>query len=145
PSGRPVRIACRRHEPKSAARQRMTGDDRRDQSMSETDPNTAFDPQQYVRQLTTRPGVYRMYDAAGEVLYVGKARNLKKRVSSYFLRTAGSPKTEAMLQQVQRIEVTITDTEDDALILESTLIKKHNPKYNILLRDDKSYPYLLIT
>ncbi|KEZ77249.1 excinuclease ABC subunit UvrC [Salinisphaera hydrothermalis] len=107
--------------------------------------DTGFDPNRYVRQLTTRPGVYRMYNAAGEVLYVGKAKNLKKRVSSYFLRASGSPKTEAMLDQVANIEVTITHTEDDALLLESTLIKKHRPRYNVVLRDDKSYPYLLIT
>ncbi|MGB7754619.1 MAG: excinuclease ABC subunit UvrC [Salinisphaera sp.] len=106
---------------------------------------TGFDPNRYVRQLTTRPGVYRMYNAAGEVLYVGKAKNLKKRVSSYFLRASGSPKTEAMLDQVANIEVTITHTEDDALLLESTLIKKHRPRYNVVLRDDKSYPYLLLT
>lgn len=107
--------------------------------------DTGFDPNRYVRQLTTRPGVYRMYNAAGEVLYVGKAKNLKKRVSSYFLRASGSPKTEAMLDQVADIEVTITHTEDDALLLESTLIKRHRPRYNVYLRDDKSYPYLLVT
>ncbi|ROO26574.1 excinuclease ABC subunit UvrC [Salinisphaera japonica] len=109
-----------------------------------TEPND-FDPNRYVRQLTSRPGVYRMYDAEGEVLYVGKAKNLKKRVSSYFLRASGNAKTEAMLDQVANIEVTITHTEDDALLLESTLIKKHRPRYNIVLRDDKSYPYLLLT
>lgn len=104
-----------------------------------------FDPNTYVRQLTTRPGVYRMYNAHGDVLYVGKAKNLKKRVSSYFLRASGSSKTEAMLDQVANIEVTVTHTEDDALLLESTLIKRHRPRYNVVLRDDKSYPYLMIT
>lgn len=104
-----------------------------------------FDPNTYVRQLTTRPGVYRMFNARGDVLYVGKAKNLKKRVSSYFLRASGSPKTEAMLDQVANIEVTVTHTEDDALLLESTLIKRHRPRYNVVLRDDKSYPYLMIT
>lgn len=113
--------------------------------MTDPAPQSLFDPQRYVRQLTTRPGVYRMYDADDDILYVGKARNLKRRVSSYFLGTPGSAKTEAMLHHVARVEVTITDTEDDALILESTLIKRHRPKYNILLRDDKSYPYLLLT
>lgn len=96
--------------------------------------DTGFDPNRYVRQLTTRPGVYRMYSAAGDVLYVGKAKNLKKRVSSYFLRASGNARTEAMLDQVANIEVTITHTEDDALLLESTLIKKHRPRYNICLR-----------
>lgn len=104
-----------------------------------------FDPNTYVRQLTTRPGVYRMYNTRGDVLYVGKAKNLKKRVSSYFLRASGSPKTEAMLDQVANIEVTVAHTEDDALLLESTLIKRHRPRYNIVLRDDKSYPYLMVT
>lgn len=106
---------------------------------------TGFDPNRYVRQLTQRPGVYRMYDAEGNVLYVGKAKNLKKRVSSYFLRASGNAKTESMLDQVADIEVTITHTEDEALLLESTLIKRHRPRYNVYLRDDKSYPYLLIT
>lgn len=106
---------------------------------------TEFDPKSYARQLTTRPGVYRMLDAEGEVLYVGKAKNLKKRVSSYFLRASGDPKTEAMVDQIADIEVTVTHTEDEALLLESELIKRHRPRYNIYLRDDKSYPYLYIS
>lgn len=104
-----------------------------------------FDPRSYVRQLTSRPGVYRMLDADGEVLYVGKAKNLKKRVSSYFLRASGNAKTESMVDQIAGIEVTVTHTEDEALVLESTLIKKLRPRYNIYLRDDKSYPYLFIS
>ncbi|MAA76137.1 MAG: excinuclease ABC subunit C [Salinisphaeraceae bacterium] len=107
--------------------------------------DTAFDPKAYVQQLTARPGVYRMYDAGGDVLYVGKAKNLKKRVSSYFMRASGNAKTEAMLDQVAHIEVSITHTEDEALLLESTLIKKHRPRYNICLRDDKSFPYLYLS
>lgn len=110
-----------------------------------TPSDTGFDPRSYLRQLTQAPGVYRMYDAKGDVLYVGKAKNLKKRVSSYFLRASGNAKTESMLDQVADIQVTITHTEDEALLLESTLIKKHRPRYNVYLRDDKSYPYLLIT
>lgn len=113
--------------------------------MTHTTERPAFDPQRFIRQLTTRPGVYRMYDVHDEVIYVGKARNLKRRVSSYFIGAAASSKTAAMLAHVARVDVTITDTEDEALILESTLIKRHRPRYNILLRDDKSYPYLLIT
>ena len=106
---------------------------------------TVFESKRYLRQLTARPGVYRMYDARGEVIYVGKAKNLKKRVSSYFLRASGNAKTEAMIDQIANIEVTITHTEDEALLLESTLIKRHRPRYNVYLRDDKSYPYLLVT
>ncbi|GAB3683622.1 excinuclease ABC subunit UvrC [Salinisphaera aquimarina] len=107
--------------------------------------DTGFDPRRYLRQLTQAPGVYRMYDAKGDVLYVGKAKNLKKRVSSYFLRASGNAKTESMLDQVADVQVTITHTEDEALLLESTLIKRHRPRYNVYLRDDKSYPYLMIT
>lgn len=106
---------------------------------------SSFDPVAFVKQLTTRPGVYRMFDARGDVLYVGKARNLKKRVSSYFLRASGHARTEAMLDHVADIQVTVTHTEDEALLLESTLIKRHRPRYNVYLNDDKSYPYLLVT
>ncbi len=106
---------------------------------------TAFDPKHYLRQLTMSPGVYRMLDGEGEILYIGKAKNLKKRVSSYFLRASGDAKTESMLDQVANIEVTVTHTEDEALLLESTLIKQHRPRYNIVLRDDKSYPYLYLS
>ena len=104
-----------------------------------------FDPQAFVRRLTTQPGVYRMLDGNGEVLYVGKARNLKKRVSSYFLRASGNPRIESMVDQVGAIEVSITASEDEALLLESSLIKSLKPRYNVCLRDDKSYPYLRLT
>src|SRR5699024_7048719 len=106
--------------------------------MNESEQQPEFEPQRFIRQLTTRPGVYRMYDSAENLLYVCKARNLKQRVSSYFLRASGSAKTETMLDQVARVEVTVTTTEDEARILEAILIKKHKPRYNILLRDDKS-------
>jgi len=104
-----------------------------------------FDIKGFLKQLSERPGVYRMLDAKGDIIYVGKAKNLKRRVSSYFLKSQKEIKTEAMVAQVASIEVTITDTEAEALILENTLIKRHKPKYNILFRDDKSYPYIYVS
>ncbi|HEU0198791.1 MAG TPA: excinuclease ABC subunit UvrC [Nevskiaceae bacterium] len=102
----------------------------------------SFDAKTFLGNLTTRPGVYRMFAADGSLLYVGKARNLKKRVSTYFLRASGNPRIESMVSQIRHIEVTVTHTEDEALLLECTLIKELEPRYNISLRDDKSYPYV---
>ncbi len=104
--------------------------------------NAKFDPTAFVRQLTHRPGVYRMLDEKHEVIYVGKAGDLRKRVSSYFTRARQEPKTAAMLAQVANIEVTVTHTEAEALLLEYSLIKQHKPRFNVTLRDDKSYPYI---
>jgi excinuclease ABC subunit C len=108
-------------------------------------PDQSFDPREFVRSLTHRPGIYRMLDARGEVLYVGKARDLRRRVGSYFGRKPLDGKTQAMLQTVARIDVTVTGTEQEALLLEYNLIKEHRPKYNVVLRDDKSYPYIHAT
>ncbi len=110
-----------------------------------TDIVPEFDVENFLKHLTTRPGVYRMFDGAGEVIYVGKARNLKNRVTSYFRRGDTSPKTRALVAQIRRIEVTVTHTENEALLLEHNLIKQLKPRYNVLLRDDKSYPYILLT
>ncbi|MDH3400557.1 MAG: excinuclease ABC subunit UvrC [Chromatiales bacterium] len=101
-----------------------------------------FDGKAYARSLSGRPGVYRMLDGAGDVLYVGKARNLKNRVSSYFRGSGQSAKTMAMLNLTRSMEVTVTDTETEALLLEYNLIKQHKPRFNILLRDDKSFPHI---
>ena len=106
----------------------------------------SFDSKSFLKSLTTRPGVYCMQDEAGEVIYVGKAKNLKNRVSSYFIRSkTESPKTRVMVKQIQHIEVTVTHTENEALILENNLIKTYKPRYNILFRDDKSYPYIYLS
>ena len=104
-----------------------------------------FDSRQYIQTLSPHPGVYRMLDAQGKPLYVGKAKNLKKRVAAYFNRSQRSPRLTKMISQTAAIETTVTNTEAEALLLENNLIKRHHPRYNILLRDDKSYPYIFIS
>ncbi|MEQ8290048.1 MAG: excinuclease ABC subunit UvrC [Gammaproteobacteria bacterium] len=104
-----------------------------------------FDAKPFLKSLTTRPGVYCMQDGDGQVIYVGKAKNLKNRVSSYFVKSkTDSPKTRVMVKQIENIEITVTHTENEALILENNLIKTYKPRYNVLFRDDKSYPYIYL-
>ncbi|OUR71623.1 excinuclease ABC subunit C [Methylophaga sp. 41_12_T18] len=112
---------------------------------SEQSSDAGFDSAAFLTTLTTRPGVYRMIDSEDTVIYVGKAKNLKNRVSSYFRKTGLTSKTRVMVAQIATIETTVTHTENEALILENNLIKELMPRYNILLRDDKTYPYLLIS
>ncbi len=105
----------------------------------------AFDARSFLSRLTSRPGVYQMYSLTGDILYVGKAKNLKKRVGSYFRSRGLAPKTAALVGRIATIEVTVTNSETEALLLEQNLIKEQRPPYNILLRDDKSYPYIFIS
>ncbi|PAU65854.1 excinuclease ABC subunit C [Pseudomonas sp. PIC25] len=104
-----------------------------------------FDASAFLATCSGRPGVYRMLDADGKLLYVGKAKNLKKRLSSYFRKTGLAPKTAALVGRIAQVETTITANETEALLLEQTLIKEWRPPYNILLRDDKSYPYVYLS
>ena len=107
--------------------------------------SAGFDPKPFLKTVTTRPGVYRMFNAHGEIIYVGKAKNLKNRLSSYFTKTQDSPKTRVLVAQIADVQFTVTANPSDALVLEHNLIKEHRPRYNVILRDDKSYPYVYIS
>ena len=106
---------------------------------------SGFDSSAFLASCSGRPGVYRMFDAEAKLLYVGKAKNLKKRLASYFRKTGQAPKTAALVAKIAQVETTITANETEALLLEQTLIKQWRPPYNILLRDDKSYPYVFLS
>lgn len=105
----------------------------------------SFNAKEFLKTVTSQPGVYRMYDAAETVIYVGKAKDLKKRLTSYFRLQVGSRKTEALVKSIAQIDVTITHTETEALLLEHNYIKLYQPRYNVLLRDDKSYPLIFLS
>ncbi|WP_394245543.1 excinuclease ABC subunit UvrC [Vibrio astriarenae] len=111
-------------------------------SLDETAP---FDSSAFLKTVTSQPGVYRMYNIDSDVIYVGKAKDLKKRLSSYFRKKIDSEKTKALVSHIAKIDVTITHTETEALILEHNYIKQYLPKYNVLLRDDKSYPFIFLS
>jgi excinuclease ABC subunit C len=104
-----------------------------------------FDAKAFLSTVTSQPGVYRMYDASGTVIYVGKAKDLKKRLASYFRQQVGSRKTETLVKNIAQIDVTVTHTETEALLLEHNYIKLYQPRYNVLLRDDKSYPLIFLS
>lgn len=110
--------------------------------MSSTD---VFNPSDFLKNLTNKPGVYRMYNQKQEVIYVGKAKNLKKRVSSYFRKNLDSIKTRSLVSQIHEMDVTVVNSEVEAFILENNYIKKYKPRYNVLLRDDKSYPFIFLS
>ena len=104
-----------------------------------------FDVQAFMRTVTERPGVYKMLNVGGDIIYVGKAANLKNRLSSYFQKNLDNRKTQVLVEQIANVQVTVTDSAGEALLLEHNLIKEHRPRYNVVLRDDKSYPYLFIS
>ncbi len=104
-----------------------------------------FDSAAFLKNLSSKPGIYKMLDQSGTVIYVGKAKNLRNRVSSYFLKTVSSPKTKVLVSKIVAMETTVTHTENEALLLENNLIKTLKPRYNVLYRDDKSYPYIYLS
>ncbi len=113
--------------------------------MAEDESNTEFDYRSFLNNLTKQPGVYQMYDNDGKILYVGKAKNLKNRVSSYFQKSGLPIKTQALVKRIASIEITIAPSEAEALVLEHNLIKSQKPPFNVVLRDDKSFPYIFLS
>ncbi|HEY8219608.1 MAG TPA: excinuclease ABC subunit UvrC [Methylobacter sp.] len=113
--------------------------------MSSELPENRFDIKAFLKNLTTRPGIYKMLNEQGEIIYIGKAKNLKNRVSSYFKKPTASTKQHRMVSKIAAIEITVTHTEGEALLLECQQIKRHKPQYNICLRDDRSYPYIFLS
>ncbi len=107
--------------------------------------NIEFDYKSFIDKLTHQPGVYRMYNANDDVIYVGKAKNLNKRVSSYFKAKHDNSKTQSLVGHIAKMDVTVVSSETEAFILENNFIKKYRPRYNILLKDDKSYPFIFIS
>ena len=105
---------------------------------------TATEFQQLAHTLPHQPGIYKYYSAENQLLYVGKAKDLRKRIGSYFSKTFTTYKTHELVQRIHRIEFTIVDSEQDAFLLENSLIKEYQPRYNINLKDDKTYPYIVI-
>ncbi|GEA08537.1 UvrABC system protein C [Alteromonas sp. KUL42] len=107
--------------------------------------STTFDSAAFLKNLTSQPGVYRMYNAQEEVIYVGKAKNLKKRVSSYFRLNLDNSKTRSLVSQITNMDVTVVNSETEAFLLENNFIKKYKPRYNVVMRDDKSYPFIFLS
>ncbi len=114
-------------------------------SNNDVGADRVFDAEGFLRTVTDRPGVYRMFNAQEDIIYVGKASNLKNRLSSYFQKNLDSPKTRVLVSHISDVQVTVTASAAEALLLEHNLIKEHRPRYNVVLRDDKSYPYIFIS
>ena len=112
--------------------------------MSKRQPSD-FDSAAFLKNLTSQPGVYRMYNSQDEVIYVGKAKNLKKRVSSYFRANLDNAKTRSLVNQIAKMDVTVVNSETEAFLLENNFIKKYKPRYNVVMRDDKSYPFIFLS
>ncbi|WP_420932863.1 excinuclease ABC subunit UvrC [Alteromonas sp. A081] len=106
---------------------------------------SAFDSAAFLKNLTSQPGVYRMYSQQDDVIYVGKAKNLKKRVSSYFRTNVDNAKTRSLVSQIAHMDVTVVNSETEAFLLENNFIKKYKPRYNVVMRDDKSYPFIFLS